>query len=241
MRWFLSGFTPREKWALVPVVVLLLAGALLAPPAHERVVDGQVVREMVLFGYIIPKWLFMAVGAPIAALLWWGCRLLIDRIWPENKGAFGSTKFEYEKAYPREGGGQVYWKPDVPGTSSPMDYESPLFSKQTTALEFLSAPEPNAMRFLIIGDAASKEINDFHELKDGWVSKAPEATLRDLIPVAEMIFAAERGELQTAVAHDLTRSNQFRGIPSNDELMALADRVGHEEISEILRDYLREP
>ena len=234
---------PRDRWSGLLVAVICLLGAALSPPPHESVVDGQIVREPVAFGYIIPTWMFFAVGVPLIGLMWWGVRFLYDKIWPEKPAPPAPTAAdpkqtagEYEEVYARQGGGFVMWKPTVPGTRSPMYYEPPVFTPETTAMEFLSATRPDPSRALIVGDDWNKEDFEFTFLQDKWIMIAPAESLQDLVTAAERIFLGEGGEDREDLTFILIRANQLRGIPTIEHVKALAVRIPHESIQEILLD-----
>ncbi|MFI5386174.1 MAG: hypothetical protein ACHQ50_08645 [Fimbriimonadales bacterium] len=233
----LHGFSRREKLSLIPPVVIVLVVACSAPRPQEVLVNGQVVREAVAFGYLVPEWLIIAIGSVIMALLWWGCWAIYGRIWPEPK----PETIRLEKVFPMAGGGFIGWQPEVPGTPSPMEYEPPVFSEQTTAMEFLCTDGPNPMRTMIVGDAWGQEYLEFEQLQHGWLEKVPEATLRELVPAAETIFQGPAGAHCEDVAYSLARAHGLRGIPTSEELEGLADRVGHEKIAKILSEEPVEP
>jgi len=47
-------------------------------------VEFTVTEDLVINGQVVPKWLFILIGAPILGLVWYGFHRFFNKIWPEQ-------------------------------------------------------------------------------------------------------------------------------------------------------------
>jgi hypothetical protein len=225
---FTGEFTAREKWSLALSGVFLSLGALLTPPAHVSVVDGHIVREMVLFGYIVPKWLAISGLAAALLILSRGFMLLFGRIWPETTAS--TTTRRDQNGDRTTVADNVSIQREVPPDPPAPEYVLPVFTLETTAAEFLAAEEEiSVLDPPILGEGFAIWMM-FWECREWWLVNAPDSELKNLISEAEKIFAGPNGAWCMEIGYCLRTSHEMRGIPTFEELYDLGHKIKHREI-----------
>lgn len=210
----------NENLAVAASLVTMFTLAAIFGKGKDVMVDGRLERVATLGGQIVAKWVIFAIAIPLLIAVFFLWLKIIDRVLPEDDVAGPeavSEVVEVEEIYERSDGGFVAWQPAVPGTPSPMDYDPPNFTSETTVVEYLTARQPHPMRALL-GIDSLDEWRLFSEAAQEWLKDAPEEKISQLLTIARSLST---DGVSNDVAAALARANRIRGIPTVEEIEAL--------------------
>lgn len=217
------------------IVSLTIVLAAFFLTASTKEVPGQADRAMLILGWQAPKWAFAAGGAAAFFLVHGLVYRVLGRWFPAETPGAGEGETMSGKLYPLHGGGSILSQMEDPEARTPLDYEVPNLTPESSAEEFLQAGEPNSMRVMVLGiEEHHREWAFHHEMEQRWIAEAPEEALRDLLPEVERL-------LETCDAfpyewvYKLLDASRVRGIPTTEELSEFAERLNVEGLRRLLR------
>lgn len=219
-----SRILPRNELVAAIATAALVCG--LCVWLGNAGVVSKPYSQVLWLGKPVAKWPLAICFTLVTITLWLVIKAVIDKLWPDP-AARKSPEEEWEttQAKPWEDGGTfTYGPPDLNDQSTALDY-----------LEYWLMHEPtDEHMFAESGyaptDKGAGTVAEHRRKTEDWLAKAPEQTLRDLLPTLRKSAL----ELDVHLAHRLCLAHQVRGIPTREELRHFADEASFEELKSML-------